>query len=173
MTLPSTEQPETVALLYQRHGSALRQYFKRRLSAGADFEDLVQEVFVRLLRRGDTSDIEKLDAYLFETASSVLMDYGRQSQSRQVRHHITFDQNLHGDVDFSVEHVLGERELLANVGAALLELPERTRMIFVMRRIDGMRHGDIALRLGISVSAVEKHVARAMAHLITVMDKLQ
>jgi RNA polymerase sigma-70 factor (ECF subfamily) len=47
----------------------------------------------------------------------------------------------------------------------LLELPERTRTIFVLRRMEGLRYQDIAQRLGISLSLVEKQMARAVAYL--------
>jgi RNA polymerase sigma-70 factor (ECF subfamily) len=72
-------------------------------------------------------------------------------------------------VDFSPERVLLGKEALVRATAVLLELPERTRMVFVMRRLEGMRYLDIAARLGISVSAVEKHMTRAMAHLVSRM----
>jgi len=44
-------------------------------------------------------------------------------------------------------------------------LPERTRDIFILFRVEKMRQAEIAKRLGVSVSAVEKHVIRAAAHL--------
>jgi len=50
--------------------------------------------------------------------------------------------------------------MLARATAVLLELPERTRVIFVLRRLEGMRYLDIAARLGISVSAVAAARAR-------------
>ena len=45
-------------------------------------------------------------------------------------------------------------------------MPERTRHVFVLRRIEGLRYQDVAKRLGLSVSAVEKHMQRAMLHLV-------
>ena len=53
----------------------------------------------------------------------------------------------------------------ARATAALLELPDRTRIIFVLRRLEGMKYSEIAHKLGISVSAVEKHMLRAMSYL--------
>lgn len=80
-------------------------------------------------------------------------------RSRREESHEEFDGQVHGDVDFSPERLLLGREMLARATAVLLELPERTRVIFVLRRLEGMRYLDIAARLGISVSAVA--VARA------------
>ncbi|MBY8821908.1 RNA polymerase sigma factor [Sphingomonas colocasiae] len=147
-------------------GSLLR-YFGRRMRDPADVEDMVQEVFVRLIRRGGTSALERenLHAYVFETASSVLKDRLRKRVTRHADAHEPFDTDRHADVDFSPEHVLLGRERLARATAVLLELPERTRVIFVLRRLEGMKYQDIAVRLGISVSAVEKHMQRAITHL--------
>ena len=48
---------------------------------------------------------------------------------------------------------------------ALEELPPRTRQVFVLCRIEGMRQKGVAKRLGVSVSAIEKHMIKAIAHL--------
>ncbi|MGB3846314.1 RNA polymerase sigma factor [Sphingopyxis sp. YF1] len=151
---------------------SLLSYFGRRTRNGADLEDMVQAVFERLIKRGGTSELERqnLSAYVFETASSVLADHLRQRLSRRSDVHEPFDQNQHGGTDFSPEHVLIDRQELARATAALLELPERTRVIFVLRRLEGMRLGDIASRLGLSVSAVEKHIQRAVLHLMRRVD---
>lgn len=147
---------------------SLIRHFGRRWRNQADLEDMVQEVFVRLLRRGGTSALEdeNLSAYMFETASSVLKDRLRKNVTHHGAAHESFDQDVHAGEDFSPERVLLGRERLNMATTALLELPERTRMIFVLRRLEGMRFNDIAVRLGISVSAVEKHMQRAMTHLM-------
>jgi RNA polymerase sigma-70 factor (ECF subfamily) len=153
-------------------GSLLR-YFGRRTRDRADLEDMVQEVFVRLIRRGGTSALERenLNAYVFEVASSVLKDRVRKRITRHVDAHEPFDRDKHTGEDFSPEHVLMGKERLARATAVLLELPERTRVIFVLRRLEGMRFNDIATRLGISVSAVEKHTQRAVTHLMRRKDQ--
>lgn len=130
-----------------------------------EIEDMVQEVFERLIKRGNVAGLEHLGGYVFETASSVLTDRLRKRRSRHADAHVTFDDQAHADVDFSPEHVLIGRERLARATAVLLELPERTRVIFVLRRLEGMKYLDIAARLGISTSAVEKHMQRAVLHL--------
>lgn len=131
-----------------------------------DVDDMVQQVFERLLKRGDVAEIEQLGGYVFQTASSVLTDHFRRQRTRHADAHDEFNQRDHGDVDFSPEHVLLERERLSRATAVLLELPERTRVIFVLRRLEGMKYLDIAARLGISVSAVEKHMERAVVRLV-------
>jgi len=156
--------------LNARFRPSLESYFARRVRDRGEVDDLIQEVFLRLIKRGGVEDIEKVGGYVFETASSVLTDRLRRRRSRFEELHHEFDAHAHGDVDFSPERVLLGREALARATAVLLELPERTRVIFVLRRLEGMRYLDIAARLGISVSAVEKHMVRAMAHLVQRLD---
>lgn len=152
--------------------ASLLRYFGRRTRDRADLEDMVQEVFVRLIQRGGASELERqnLNAYVFETASSVLKDRLRKKITHHVDAHEPFDLNRHAGEDFSPEHVLLDQEQLARATAVLLELPERTRVIFVLRRLEGMRFNHISARLGISVSAVEKHMQRAITHLMRRID---
>lgn len=156
----------SIEALDARFRTSLERYFSRRIRDRAETDDMIQEVFLRLVKRGSLDNVDRLGGYVFETASSVLMDRLRRRRSRQEERHEEFDGQVHGDVDFSPERVLIGRETLARATAVLLELPERTRVIFVLRRLEGMRYLDIAARLGISVSAVEKHMERAMAHLV-------
>jgi RNA polymerase sigma factor (sigma-70 family) len=144
---------------------SLHRYFIRRVRDRGEAEDLVQDVFVRLARRGGLGDVVNLSGYIFETAASVLQDRARRRQVRAADAHDTFDNERHAGEDFAPDRVLNGKERLRLVSAALLELPERTRHIFVLRRLDGMRYNDIASRFGISVSAVEKHMQRAVAFL--------
>jgi len=148
----------------------LTRYFARRVRNAADVEDMVQEVFERLIKRGDIGSVEMVGAYVFETASTVFTDRFRRRSVRHADEHDEFDDNLHGDVYFSTERVVIGRERLASATTALLELPERTRQIFVLRRLEGMSYLDIEARLGISVSAIEKHMQRAIAHLTSRLE---
>lgn len=166
------EDQAALERLDRAYRPSLLRYFGRRTRDRADLEDMVQEVFVRLIKRGGTSSLERqnLSAYMFETASSLLKDRARRQQTRHADAHEPFDQDRHAGEDFSPEHVMLDREKLARATAVLLELPERTRVIFVLRRLEGMRFNDIAARLGISVSAVEKHMQRAVTHLMRRID---
>lgn len=167
----SPDENARIARLHDRFRSSLRRYFSRRVSKPSDVEDMVQDVFERLLRRGEIENGDDVDGYVFKTASNVLVDRSRRGRARHEALHQPFDPDLHSDVDFSPEHVLANREQLLRATAILLELPDRTRAIFVLRRIEAMRYLDIAARLDISVSAVEKHMQRATLHIARRMDE--
>ena len=56
---------------------------------------------------------------------------------------------------------------------ALMKLPERTRAVFLLRRLEGMSYSEIAIRLGVSVSAAEKHMLRAVRHLLANVESVR
>jgi RNA polymerase sigma factor (sigma-70 family) len=64
-----------------------------------------------------------------------------------------------------LERALLSEEVLQRVHAALLQLNERTRDIFILSRLEQMKYSEIAAMLAVSVSAVEKHMIKALAHL--------
>jgi RNA polymerase sigma-70 factor (ECF subfamily) len=144
---------------------SLARYFGRRLRDGSEVEDLVQEVFARVVARDSTTPIGHLGKYLYQTAASVLADYARRRSARHSEAHVEFNPDLHGETDFDPERIVSGREDVAAATAALLSLPERTRTVFLLRRLDGVPARDVAAQLGVSISAVEKHMVRAVRHL--------
>jgi RNA polymerase sigma factor (sigma-70 family) len=149
---------------------SLRRYFARRVRDDAEAEDLVQDVFERLAKRDEPIEGERVGGYIFETANSVFTDRLRRRRSRRTDVHEQFDDEVHGETVASPEQIILQRERVALATEALLELPERTRVIFALRRFEGMPYLSIAARLEISVSAVEKHMERAVRHLAERLD---
>jgi RNA polymerase sigma-70 factor (ECF subfamily) len=150
---------------------SLLRFFQRRVRGSADVEDLVQEVFARIVARDSSRAVTNLSGYVFQTAASVLADRGRRRLARRADAHVEFNPDHHGDADFDPERLLSGKQSLHAATAALLSLPERTRTIFVLHRLEGYKHREIAEQLGISVSAVEKHMIRAVLHLAKTAGK--
>jgi RNA polymerase sigma-70 factor (ECF subfamily) len=147
--------------------NSLTTYFARRVSDKSDVEDLVQEVFARIVARSSAEPVGHVGGYVFQTASSVLADRSRRRAVRHADAHIAFDADQHDQLDTDSVRAFEARQDLRQVTAALLQLPERTRAIFILHRLEGRRYREIGEQLGISVSAVEKHMARAVHHLST------
>jgi RNA polymerase sigma factor (sigma-70 family) len=155
----------TIADLSVRYGQAVRRFFSRRLRDGADVEDLTQEVFARLLKRAELGEIANIEGYLFHTAANLLRERARKA-ARRPGDDPGLDPDLAESVeDFSPERILLGREAYARMVEALQELPERARTIFVLNRFEELSAAEIARRLGVSVSTVEKDMMRAIAHL--------
>ncbi|RRN63522.1 RNA polymerase sigma factor [Caulobacter sp. 602-1] len=146
----------------------LARYFRNRVPDASEVDDLVQEVFTRIAARDSEEPIEHLGGFVFQIAANVLADRARRRFARKAEAHVPFDAERHGDHDFDPHRILAGKETLRAATEALLAMPHRTRTIFVLHRLEGRKVREIALQLGISVSAVEKHMVKAMQHLSAV-----
>jgi RNA polymerase sigma factor (sigma-70 family) len=168
----ATRDTEVWKDLDRRFRAPLTAYFFRRVHDRGDAEDLTQEVFIRLAKRPDKNNGETLEAYVFKIASNVTADWGRSRASRRANAHRSL-ADISEDIaisnilieDRTPERVLAGKEALKDIETALSELTKRTREIFLLSRMEHVHHREIARLHGISVSAVEKHVLRAVAYL--------
>jgi RNA polymerase sigma factor (sigma-70 family) len=144
---------------------ALTRFFRSRAIPAEEIDDLVQEVFLRIVRRGGSQALDNIEAYAMATASSVIADRSRRRTSHHVDAHVSFHPDLHAGQDLAPDRILAGREALHATTRALMELPERTRRVFILRRLEGLPFREIAVRLGISLSAAEKDMLAAIRHL--------
>ena len=152
--------------LAREHRFALLRYFQRKGIKPPDDEDAVQEVFVRLTRRhGLSSQVGRPDNYLFAVAANVASDAHRMHKAHAVNRQDVYDEALHAPLTCDAGEIFEGRETLWTVIVALKELPERTRTIFVLARLEHMRQAEIARRLGVSLNTVEKHLQKAAGYL--------
>lgn len=153
------------AELDRRFRGPLMRFFLRRVGDHAEAEDLTQQVFVRILGRAASAAPAPL---VFRIAANLLKDHGR-SGARRGRLFSVVDAAVDSPSaaeDLTPERVLAGREELERTLAVLEKLGPRTRDIFILFRLEKMSHADIAARLGISRSAVEKHVMKAACQLL-------
>ncbi|MBC3941096.1 RNA polymerase sigma factor [Sphingomonas albertensis] len=154
---------------------ALLRFLQLRGASLADAEDILQEVHLKLLAQS-LGPVTEPRAYLYKMASNGF-SLSRRTADRRARREDDW-AGVHGGNDAEVnnrptiETALIAREQLAILQRVLDGLPERTRMIFKRFRIDGETQRGIAEDLGISVSAVEKHLARAYAEIATAKLRL-
>ena len=134
----------------------------RRGASAEDAEDLVQEAFVRLQAYVEAHEVETPEAFLVRTAVNLSVDQNRRRRRAPFDHRAA---NLELAVDSSPrpDEVLDAQERLRRAREGLMQLSPRTRRILLGQRLDGLSHAELARQEGISVSAVEKHVAKAMA----------
>lgn len=183
---PSSEEPERKAFsdfgddtrsrwanVVRRFEGPLRGFFANRVRNPADIDDLVQAVFLQLFQRAKGESIEHVQQYLFQAAANVLRDQGRRARVRHLDEHQSYDEAAHAiGTEITMERILIGQESVALVMAAIKELPERTREVFVLRGLGRRPHDEVALMLGISRRVVHKHMARAFKHLGRVLGDL-
>jgi RNA polymerase sigma-70 factor (ECF subfamily) len=149
----------------------LVSFFRRRCKNLPQAEDLAQDVIARTLGRAEWATVDQAKGYIFRTAANLWRD-----QARHLRvtggAELSWDENIGNAATEGIplERVLLSEEELHRVDGVLLQLSERTRDVFVLSRLENMKYSEIALMMGISVSAVEKHMIKALAHLAKQMD---
>lgn len=134
-----------------------------RMTRRADGEDLLHDAYVRMAGSGAAPDNEA--AYLVRAA----VNGGRDAFRREkVRGTMEGDEDAIGLLEDRApiqDEILIARARLERVREGIDQLSARTREVFLLQRIDGLRYREVAERLGISERAVEKHMAKAMAFL--------
>jgi RNA polymerase sigma-70 factor (ECF subfamily) len=147
---------------FERQMSALRSWFGRRLRNPVDVDDAVQDVWLRSHAHLDRGAVDNVPAYLFQTAQSVLTDRARRAAVRREARHEALEDFHHPVEWITPERVLMGEEAVERIVARLGDMPERTRDIFLLHRFENISYGEIAMKMGISVSAVEKHIMKAL-----------
>jgi RNA polymerase sigma-70 factor (ECF subfamily) len=160
---PPVNAPRFDALV-SRYRRPLLSFFQRRAVGMEDAEDLTQEVFMRLSRRFSRLHWGNPDGLIFTVAANALIDHERHERSRRRGHHVEVDPALPAD-EPSAEAALSGRERLRTLVAALDTLHPNVKAVFVLCRFENLSQAEAAARLGLSVSAVEKHMMTAMARL--------
>lgn len=147
-----------------QYGPALRRYFLRRAQA-ADADDLVQDVFLSLQARGESTRIDNVEGYLFRTAANVL---GMRRRKAGWRWGMQEDLDGLDDLvdELSPERVLIGKQGLELVVRALTEMPPRTAQAFFLYRFGQLSQEQVARRMGVSLKAVEKFLRKALRHLL-------
>jgi RNA polymerase sigma-70 factor (ECF subfamily) len=151
--------------LNRKYRPALMAYFLRRLRNHAEAEDMTQDVFVRLAR-ADHSEMRSADAYIFRVASNLLRDRARKEKIRfDYRADLAVEEGL-GVEPLDPSRIVSGQQSIAALHAGLQDLPETTRTIFILYKLENADKRAIAESLGISISAVDRHLTKAMAYLI-------
>jgi RNA polymerase sigma-70 factor (ECF subfamily) len=139
----------------------LRRFVRARVGNRQDAEDVIQEAYLRVLRYSAEHEVEDQERLLFSAAKNLAVDNRRRqkARARSVAECAVFAER--SDEWPAADDLVDAWQRLRRVEAAIALLPPRCREVFLMHRIDGMSYTEIARHLGISVSAVEKNVARA------------
>ena len=165
--------PAGLEQVYLLNRDALLRFLRAR-GAGDAAEDLLQELWIKAAAaRGPVRDPLP---YLYRSANNLMLDR-RRSELRQAKRDHDWSGADDGEVEQASlapasEAILIDRNELEITRAALTALGERTETIFRRFRLDGASQRQIAEELGISLSAVEKHLQKAYRALIELRRRL-
>jgi RNA polymerase sigma-70 factor (ECF subfamily) len=155
-----------------QYNTPLLRFFQRRVDRPEDADDLVQDVFSRLAAQ-DLATIANIHGYVFQVAANVLRDKARRASVRSIMTATPDGFDIEDEAGFTPERIMQSREALQMMIAALYELPQIVRMIFSLYHFDGIAQVEISRRMGLSLSTVEKHMAKANSHLLYRLRKVR
>lgn len=154
MPLSSTYS-HTIEALYDEHYHDML-YFLKSLTADHQLaEDIVQDVFLTLIKKIETVDIRHVKRFLIKSAKNRLIDYYRKSKPQ-----LCGDERLTGAINSSetFEPSLEEKEQIDDV---LNRLPMHYRQVIIARDYYGYSYEDIAILTGVTQSSVKTKIFRA------------
>ena len=165
----STDGPPDSASVVSEMRPALVKYFKRKTGNPVEAEDLAQDVLVRALAHSQWKTQDQAKGYIFRAAVNRWRDSLRRRRVRGAT--VAWDEaSAEGSdentrVENSPERVLIVGEELNQVVRALEGMNVRTRTVLMLIKLEQMRVATVAEMLGISTSAVAKHLAKGIAQL--------
>lgn len=146
----------------------VRAALMRRGRSTHDADDLVQEAWLRLACYGREQIVHQPDAFLMRTALNLSVDAYRAQVSRG--EDVVLDEVVLIDTAPDLDAVVLGRERLARMSACLNRLTPKTREIFLAHRVEGLSYKEISHYYLLSISTVEKHIAKATLQLTCWME---
>ncbi|MFA4962945.1 MAG: RNA polymerase sigma factor [Brevundimonas sp.] len=171
--MTQSAKAELLAVYLDRH-PALVRFFTARTGSADRAQDIVQDIYVRLQALSEVAaeEIKAPAPFLYRIGGNLMLDRvraGRRSTARDQAWTETSGAAIDG---FSVadepspEDAAWARLKLDQVAAALEDMSPNARTAFRLHKIDGLTHAEVAARMGVSRSSVEKYVSAVLARLL-------
>lgn len=170
----SKEKVSSVSKIFNHfidNESIIKKFLRRFSSNPHDIEDICQETILRALNAEKNRDIHEPRAFLFGVAKNV----ARKALDKKSKSLINFIEDYSDEEYLSnevpVEKQLDDKQKMVIFWEAVSELPLQCQRVFVLKKVQGYSHKEIAKQLDISVSTVEKHVAQGLKRSSEYMEK--
>lgn len=158
MNKPDPATTDVVEAYYASHRDELLAFVSSRLGGAAVAEDIVQDVFIRLLTCYKMITEITLPALVYKIACRLVSDYYRRRHSRDDYEHYLKNTDA---ADATAESVLSIREITEQLERGLARVPENCREVYRMHIYGGMKVAEISARLGDGYKSVEHRLGAA------------
>lgn len=171
--MASSAKDQLLAVYLERRRALVRS-FAARTGSRERAEDVVQDLYVRLqaLTEEAAAEVQNPVAFLYRIGGNLVLDGVRQGKRTAARDKAWTEEGGEsvGGVSIadqpSPEDAAWARLKLDQVSRALEDVAPKARQAFRLHRIDGLTHVQIAERLGVSTSSVEKYLSGVLARLL-------
>ena len=157
--LEQKNEMSVVSRIFLEHSHFLKKFLARFLNREQDIEDVAQEAYLKAYSaEQDKGEIDQPKAFLFSIAKNIALN----ELNRKSRQMTSYIEECQGSVALeasaNTENTIEAKESLGVYCKAVAALPEKCRHVYLLRKVHGLTHREIADRLGISLSMVEKHL---------------
>jgi len=161
-----TESKRTfVTALEKAHSVELRRFLSARLRNANDLPDLVQEIYLRVLRLKNHEAIRNPQAYLYTIASHVLHQYAlRRAVTPETMDPLDVVDALHSSAADDPAEEADIEQRVESLGRALEQYSPRAYAVFILYRCEGLTFQQIGDRLGVSAVMARKYLMRAIKY---------
>lgn len=156
-----SSKPNDFASLYRNTVAPLRRYLARLLGSSTEAQDVAHDAYLRVYPLVEKQQPEKPEALLYVTARRLAINKLKRRSISPISTETIEPETTAASTPGVAQEVMSRQEL-AILEQAIAELPEGCRKVLLLRKIDLLSHKEIAARLGITVSTVEKQHARAL-----------
>lgn len=146
--------------IYRSEHHRLEAQISRKLGSSVGARDLVHDIFLRIWEKAEQLTISP--AYLSRSARNAAIDHIRVEKTRRNFAITVLPDQFIGSSAATPYEELEARDRACLVEEAIRGLPERTRHVYLLHRVHNRSYKDIGEAIGVSVSAVEKHMAKAI-----------
>ena len=162
-----------IEAVYRRLRSSLMRYASRFFRHPHEIEDVVQETFVRVIEAQHSRGVQASDAYFFRTTRNLALNSLGRCDHRLTDAIGDLLEQTVTQQSHSLEEQFESRERFELFCRAVRELPIKCRRVFILRRVYGLSHKEIAQRMGISVKTVELHLTKAIVRCTGYMNAVE
>lgn len=159
--------PPPLIAAYMRKRADLVRFFTLRTGSPATAEDLVQDLYVKISDMAPPPDMRSAEAFLYRVGSNLMLDRNKAQRRQAARDH-AWSQAAGSDSPEPVaqeppaDEAVASRQRLERLVARLERLPPSVAAAFRLHKFDGLSHSEVAERLGVSRSSVEKYIITAL-----------
>lgn len=169
----SQDYDSVVTSTFVKYQSFLKRFLTRFLPCSHDIEDVVQDSYLKALCAEKNQEIHSPKAFLFRIARNEALKELRKKSRRITDYIEELDIPEASTSDTSVEDSSIAKQRLGLFCQSALEMTPKCRKVFLMCKVYGFSYKEIASQLGISVSGVEKHVARGLEICNAYVDRIE
>ncbi|MDE0178363.1 MAG: sigma-70 family RNA polymerase sigma factor [Gammaproteobacteria bacterium] len=173
-----SSRKRVVQALFDRHAEALRLFLRGRSVAPDEIEEVLQELFTRLMgahrleeKMADSTGSSR--SYLLTMANGLMVDRWRKEQVRNAYAEAVRDVDQGHTDEHSPERIVAAQMELEAIKAVILDMPLNWRVALLLQRMRNMSYEDIALHMGVQVKQVDNYLVRALRRLRKARRKIE